>query len=156
MWLLDSKGDELTCYVKFTAGSRDYLKPTISFLYFLQNISGRLMVGLRWWNQVDDDGRSHWVFEARKVSCFDVAVIVLSHPWVFKPLIIYWPLVHLFTVGELYGICRCPNGENILFCSGHWETTSVRCWIPSLLARTDRLSYHVGHLRLQHPLFFQD
>nr|KAF6491396.1 trans-golgi network vesicle protein 23-like protein A [Molossus molossus] len=26
------------------------------------------MVGLRWWNQVDEDGRSHWVFEARKVS----------------------------------------------------------------------------------------
>lgn len=34
-----------------------------------QNITGRLMVGLRWWNQVDDDGRSQWVFEARKVSC---------------------------------------------------------------------------------------
>jgi len=28
------------------------------------------MVGLRWWNQVDDDGRSHWVFEARKVNFF--------------------------------------------------------------------------------------
>lgn len=25
------------------------------------------MVGLRWWNQVDDDGRSHWKFESRKV-----------------------------------------------------------------------------------------
>ena len=25
------------------------------------------MVGLRWWNQVDDDGKSHWVFESRKV-----------------------------------------------------------------------------------------
>lgn len=33
-----------------------------------QNVTGRLMVGLRWWNQVDDDGRSHWVFEARKVN----------------------------------------------------------------------------------------
>lgn len=35
---------------------------------FPQNVSGRLLVGLRWWNQVDEDGRSHWVFEARKVS----------------------------------------------------------------------------------------
>lgn len=35
-----------------------------------QNVTGRLMVGLRWWNQVDDDGRSHWVFEARKVKDF--------------------------------------------------------------------------------------
>jgi len=24
------------------------------------------MVGLRWWNYVDDDGVSHWVFESRK------------------------------------------------------------------------------------------
>ncbi|XP_071620621.1 Golgi apparatus membrane protein TVP23 homolog C isoform X1 [Heliangelus exortis] len=34
----------------------------------VKNVTGRLLVGLRWWNQVDDDGRSHWVFEARKVS----------------------------------------------------------------------------------------
>ncbi|NWW72765.1 TV23B protein, partial [Climacteris rufus] len=34
----------------------------------VKNVTGRLMVGLRWWNQVDDDGRSHWVFEARKGS----------------------------------------------------------------------------------------
>lgn len=34
------------------------------------------MVGLRWWNQVDDDGRSHWVFEARKVG--DVVLVLLS------------------------------------------------------------------------------
>lgn len=25
-------------------------------------------MGLRWWNQVDEDGKSHWVFESRKVS----------------------------------------------------------------------------------------
>ena len=33
----------------------------------VKNITGRLMVGLRWWNYVDDDGKSHWVFESRKV-----------------------------------------------------------------------------------------
>lgn len=36
-----------------------------SFFHF---ITGRLMVGLRWWNHVDDNGVSHWVFEARKVG----------------------------------------------------------------------------------------
>ena len=30
--------------------------------------TGRLLVGLRWWNYVDEDGKSHWVFESRKVS----------------------------------------------------------------------------------------
>lgn len=33
----------------------------------VKNVSGRLMVGLRWWNYVDEDGNSHWVFESRKV-----------------------------------------------------------------------------------------
>ncbi|XP_017786282.1 PREDICTED: uncharacterized Golgi apparatus membrane protein-like protein CG5021 isoform X2 [Nicrophorus vespilloides] len=32
----------------------------------VKNISGRLMVGLRWWNYVDDDGKSHWVYECRQ------------------------------------------------------------------------------------------
>ncbi|MEQ2224408.1 Golgi apparatus membrane protein TVP23 B [Ilyodon furcidens] len=32
----------------------------------VKNVSGRLLVGLRWWNQVDEDGRSRWVFESRK------------------------------------------------------------------------------------------
>lgn len=34
----------------------------------VKNITGRLLVGLRWWNYVDDAGLSHWVFEARKES----------------------------------------------------------------------------------------
>lgn len=36
----------------------------------VKNITGRLMVGLRWWNYVDDDGKSHWVFESRKVLSY--------------------------------------------------------------------------------------
>eukprot|EP00913_Durusdinium_trenchii_P022721 g21337.t1 len=30
----------------------------------VKNISGRLLVGLRWWNLVKDDGSSEWVFES--------------------------------------------------------------------------------------------
>ncbi|XP_026280091.1 uncharacterized Golgi apparatus membrane protein-like protein CG5021 [Frankliniella occidentalis] len=32
----------------------------------VKNITGRLLVGLRWWNYVDDNGKSHWVYESRK------------------------------------------------------------------------------------------
>ncbi|XP_019906397.1 Golgi apparatus membrane protein TVP23 homolog B isoform X2 [Esox lucius] len=39
----------------------------------VKNVSGRLMVGLRWWNQVDDDGKSHWVFESRPATSKKVA-----------------------------------------------------------------------------------
>ena len=28
---------------------------------------GRLLVGLRWWNYVDEKGESHWIYESRKV-----------------------------------------------------------------------------------------
>lgn len=37
-------------------------------MFCIQNVTGRLLVGLRWWNQVDENGKSHWVFESRKVS----------------------------------------------------------------------------------------
>lgn len=34
--------------------------------YYLKNIAGRRLVGLRWWNEVvpDAGGESHWVFES--------------------------------------------------------------------------------------------
>ncbi|KAL2064993.1 hypothetical protein VTL71DRAFT_4133 [Oculimacula yallundae] len=33
--------------------------------YYLKNIAGRRLVGLRWWNEVDaQTGDSHWVFES--------------------------------------------------------------------------------------------
>lgn len=31
----------------------------------VKNITGRILVGLRWWNYVDDDGKSIWVYESR-------------------------------------------------------------------------------------------
>ncbi|KAH8102599.1 DUF846-domain-containing protein [Cristinia sonorae] len=30
-----------------------------------RNVAGRTLVGLRYWNQVDEDGESYWVFESR-------------------------------------------------------------------------------------------
>uniref|UniRef100_A0A061S1A6 Golgi apparatus membrane protein TVP23 n=1 Tax=Tetraselmis sp. GSL018 TaxID=582737 RepID=A0A061S1A6_9CHLO len=30
----------------------------------VKNISGRLLVGLRWWNEVEEDGSSKWQFES--------------------------------------------------------------------------------------------
>ena len=32
----------------------------------VKNVSGRLLVGLRWWNQIDEDGESKWIFESRE------------------------------------------------------------------------------------------
>jgi len=30
----------------------------------VKNVSGRLLVGLRWWNEIGEDGKSVWVFES--------------------------------------------------------------------------------------------
>lgn len=33
-----------------------------------RNVAGRTLVGLRYWNEVDDEGESAWVFESRDPS----------------------------------------------------------------------------------------
>jgi hypothetical protein len=44
-----------------------------------QNVSGRTLVGLRFWNQVDEDGESYWVFESRDVRDFSsIGITVLN------------------------------------------------------------------------------
>lgn len=32
--------------------------------WFVKNVSGRIIVGLRWWNEVKDDGSEIWIFES--------------------------------------------------------------------------------------------
>jgi len=31
----------------------------------VKNVTGRILVGLRWWNEVKEDGSTHWVFESK-------------------------------------------------------------------------------------------
>jgi len=33
----------------------------------VKNVTGRLLVGLRWWNEVRENGDSEWVFESQEV-----------------------------------------------------------------------------------------
>ncbi|KJA26162.1 hypothetical protein HYPSUDRAFT_37043 [Hypholoma sublateritium FD-334 SS-4] len=56
-----------------------------------RNVSGRTLVGLRFWNQVDEDGESYWVFESRDPSrpanpvdskMFWVALYVFPALWI--------------------------------------------------------------------------
>lgn len=75
-----------------------------------QNVTGRLMVGLRWWNQVDDDGRSHWVFEARKVND---SVLILHLCLPHEPLIIGGSVR-----GDCEGTFTCSHRSVTLFCDG--------------------------------------
>uniref|UniRef100_A0A665UE94 Golgi apparatus membrane protein TVP23 homolog n=1 Tax=Echeneis naucrates TaxID=173247 RepID=A0A665UE94_ECHNA len=98
----------------------------------VKNITGRLMVGLRWWNQVDDDGRSHWVWAYGICRCaqqgsdsesriFWLGLIICPVLWaifVFSTLFsfnIKWlPVVIMGVVlqgANLYGYVRCKVGS---------------------------------------------
>ncbi|KAG7491216.1 hypothetical protein MATL_G00000560 [Megalops atlanticus] len=98
----------------------------------VKNITGRLMVGLRWWNQVDDDGKSQWMFESRKGTgknppsdsesrLFWLGLIVCPIIWVifaFSSLFsfkIKWLAVVVMGVvlqgANLYGYVRCKVGS---------------------------------------------
>ncbi|XP_068119843.1 Golgi apparatus membrane protein TVP23 homolog B-like [Hyperolius riggenbachi] len=98
----------------------------------VKNITGRLLVGLRWWNQVDDDGKSHWVYESRKAGSgknvtsdaesriFWLGLITCPIIWVifaFTALFslkIKWLAVVIMGVSlqgaNLYGYIKCKVG----------------------------------------------
>ncbi|XP_044037767.1 Golgi apparatus membrane protein TVP23 homolog B isoform X3 [Siniperca chuatsi] len=98
----------------------------------VKNVSGRLLVGLRWWNQVDDDGKSHWVFESWKQThsmntashaesrIFWLGLIVCPVFWVMFvfstifSLKIKWLAVVIMGLvlqwANLYGYVRCKVG----------------------------------------------
>lgn len=58
----------------------------------VKNVSGRLMVGLRWWSEVIEDGSTIWRFEAHEgnlqstsldIAIFWVGLFVPAVVWVF-------------------------------------------------------------------------
>lgn len=97
----------------------------------VKNITGRLLVGLRWWNNVDEDGKSQWVFESRKSSSrngisntesriFWLALVVSQVLWVvfffatIFTLKFKWFMVVCVGIAlngaNLFGYIRCKIG----------------------------------------------
>ncbi|XP_074647982.1 Golgi apparatus membrane protein TVP23 homolog B-like [Tubulanus polymorphus] len=98
----------------------------------VKNISGRLLVGLRWWNHVDEDGKSHWIFESRKgaaaktkvhvaeVRIFWLSLVICEVIWIvfffgtIFTLNFKWFMVVLVGIllngANLYGYIRCKLG----------------------------------------------
>ncbi|XP_072416115.1 Golgi apparatus membrane protein TVP23 homolog A-like isoform X3 [Chiloscyllium punctatum] len=110
--------------------------PLATFFHlFFRNITGRLLVGLRWWNQIDEDGKSHWLFEAKKTTPKNRASSTEAEAQIFWLGLIVCPLiwtVFLFSTlfslklkwlalviaglslqaANLYGYIRCKLGGN--------------------------------------------
>lgn len=76
-------------------GDNKFVLPFIFTTLFLaldfwitKNVSGRLLVGLRWWNEVKEDGTNVWVFESLEKEA-------LIHPFQSK---IFWIGVLVFPI----------------------------------------------------------
>jgi hypothetical protein len=55
----------------FTSEAMTYLIVIIigcADFWMTKNISGRILVGLRWWNEVKEDGNEVWIFESKNES----------------------------------------------------------------------------------------
>ncbi|XP_062507814.1 Golgi apparatus membrane protein TVP23 homolog B-like isoform X2 [Corticium candelabrum] len=76
--------------------------------WVVKNITGRLLVRLRWWNKVEDDGTSRWLFESEK----DRSKVLNSHSRIFWTLSI---LGMIMTGANAYGyiLCKKDSGKSI-------------------------------------------
>lgn len=65
----------------------------------VKNVSGRLMVGLRWWSETQDDGNTVWRYEAQEEGLNSTQLDVLVF-WsgLFAPLLVWF----VFGVGSLF------------------------------------------------------
>ncbi|XP_033630384.1 Golgi apparatus membrane protein TVP23 homolog B-like [Asterias rubens] len=98
----------------------------------VKNVTGRLLVGLRWWNHIDEDGTSHWVYESRKGSkkntetatearLFWLGLVIFPLLWVIFVFVnlfslrFAWLVVTIVALmlsgANLYGYIRCKVGS---------------------------------------------
>lgn len=94
----------------------------------VKNISGRLLVGLRWWSYVREDGSNEWIFESledtAELSSFDARIFwggLYASPLIWLLLLIvgtlrlkieYLPIVFAalsMSAANIYGYYKCSN-----------------------------------------------
>merc|ERR1712055_1183190 len=100
----------------------------------VKNITGRIMAGLRWWNYVNDEGSSVWVFEKggdevdmrlskAEVQIFWTGLVVSPVIWAFLfftalfQLELRWVVLVIIglilTGSNLLGYLRCRLGSSM-------------------------------------------
>uniref|UniRef100_H2Y6Y1 Golgi apparatus membrane protein TVP23 homolog n=1 Tax=Ciona savignyi TaxID=51511 RepID=H2Y6Y1_CIOSA len=71
----------------------------------VKNVTGRLLVGLRWWNKVDEDGKSTWIYEARNATTMKKYPVKPAESRIFWVSLIVCPLIWLFSLfGLIFGL----------------------------------------------------
>ncbi|URE28094.1 hypothetical protein MUK42_15724 [Musa troglodytarum] len=73
----------------------NYANPKTCFFHVLfKNVSGRILVGLRWWNEIDEQGESVWKFE-----CLDQESLALMNK---KDSWLFWWTLYLAAVSWIF------------------------------------------------------
>jgi len=132
----------------------------------VKNITGRLLVGLRWWNYVRDDGSNEWIFESledmAEISPFDSrlfwgALYITPIAWILLLLVgvlrlkIEYLLIVIAAIilngANIIGYIRCSNDAKTKmrklveqgFQQGSMaalENSSLRNWLFTTLLAT--------------------
>ncbi|ORY95816.1 hypothetical protein BCR43DRAFT_459733 [Syncephalastrum racemosum] len=110
----------------------------------VKNVSGRLLVGLRWWNEIQEDGSNRWVFESahpnRSINTADsrlfwwvlyatpVLWILLALTCIFT-LKISWLVIVvvaiILNVANVYGYTQCDKDAKKKWASGIAAQTAL-------------------------------
>ncbi len=128
--------------------------------WITKNISGRLLVGLRWWSQDGKTGKSRWIFESRKDETkanktdkvfFWGPQVVASAIWLFFAFLnlisfdIFWFTVTGYCLvmsgTNLYAYYQCSKGIYFITClrlTTFPRTTESTNWIHERYRKKDR------------------
>lgn len=100
--------------------------------WVVKNVTGRLLVGLRWWNKVEGD-KTSWVFESaqdRQVNKFDSSIfwtVLYATPVVWSALMVIgilkfnlgWLIVVVTAIAlssaNVYGYYKCSSDQKAKF-----------------------------------------
>lgn len=90
----------------------------------VKNVTGRLLVGLRWWNEVKEDGTNVWIFESKP----DNRSIHPQDSFIFWSALYITPIIwFIFGLGTLTGsfqyllivfVALTMSGANVV---GYWK-----------------------------------
>src|SRR3954447_12943465 len=113
--------------------------------YYLKNIAGRRLVGLRWWNEVDPaTGDSKWVFESSEPGTKIVNPTDSRFFWLalyLQPLL--WVLLAVFALVRLQFMWLPLVGECWSLSAGNLACAACLAALQSAdMARSDRLGPH--------------
>mmetsp|Transcript_41474 Transcript_41474/g.60838 ORF Transcript_41474/g.60838 Transcript_41474/m.60838 type:complete len:325 (-) Transcript_41474:209-1183(-) len=101
--------------------------------WVVKNITGRLLVGLRWWNKLEADGTTRWIFESaeqKRTNSVDIRIfwsVVYITPVLWSVLLFFaviklelgWLLIVIIALtlsgSNVYGYWKCSSDQKAKF-----------------------------------------